>query len=162
MPFKEYSDNEINEFLQVAQEIGIGRAKRQLGYPNSWGTAQRWAKVRGIEVAVDELKQRSKSFHDWYTTEDVLVIAQEGMNRVYEELMNTVDLDAESQKKLADALTKHYNVWANAQGKATSISESRQTDQMDSHLIDLLNAERAKNQLKKDNVTETLSNEDVT
>jgi hypothetical protein len=151
-----YSDEQINEFLELAQEIGIGRAIRQLGYPNSWSTAQRWAKTHNVTVAVDELKQRSKAFHDWYETEEVLLIAQEGMNRVYEELMTNSKLSADDQKKLGEALTKHYNVWANAQGKATNISESRTGDGMDMGLIDMLNEERAKNLLKdKENVTES-------
>lgn len=143
-----FSDEEINDFLAVAQEIGIGRAMRQLKYPSSWSTAQRWAQMRGIEVAVDELKAKSKAFHDWYTTEEVLLVAQEGMNRIYEELSSNNSLTPDDQKKLGEAFTKHYNVWANAQGKATNITESRQTDQMDAHLVDLLNAEVAKNKLK--------------
>lgn len=146
---KTYTDEQINEFLDVAQEIGIGRAMRRLGFPASWSTAQRWAEARGIEVAVDELKQRSKAFHEWYETEEVLVVAQEGMNRIYEQYVGNDNLTADEQKKLAEAFQKVYNVWANAQGKATNISESRQTDQMDAHLQDLLNTERAKNLNKK-------------
>jgi hypothetical protein len=149
-----YSDKEINNFLEKAQDVGIGRAIRQLGYPNSWSTAQRWAKTHGVTVAVDELKQRSQEYHDWYKTEEVLLIAQEGMNRIYEELMTNNSLTADDQKKLSEALTKHYTVWANAQGKATTISEQRQGDSLDTHIIDLLNAERAKNLLKKENVTD--------
>ena len=56
MAMKTYSDQEIADFLVIAQDIGIGRAIRQLGYPASWGTAQRWAKMRGITVEVDDLK----------------------------------------------------------------------------------------------------------
>jgi hypothetical protein len=142
-----YSDEQINDFLEVAQDIGITRAMRQLKYPNSWSTAQRWAKVRNITVAIDELKSKAKEFHQWYTTEEVLLVAQEGMNRIYEDLTTNDDLTPDDQKKLGEAFTKHYNVWANAQGKATNITESRQLDQMDAHLIDLLNVEVAKNKL---------------
>jgi hypothetical protein len=50
---------------------------------------------------------------------------------------------------------KHYNVWANAQGKATAITETRSTDTMDEHLQELLNMERSKNLLRdKESVTE--------
>lgn len=154
-----YSDEQINDFLAIAQEVGITRAKRELGYPGSWSTAQRWAKLRGVECAVDEVMARAAASHEWYKTEEVITIAQEGFNRVYEELVNNPHLTSDDQKKLAEALMKHYNVWANAQGKATNISESRQTDGFDAHLADLLNSERAKNLAKKEDVIESLSNE---
>lgn len=153
-----YTDEQINNFLELAQEVGITRAKRELGYPNSWATAQRWAKVRGVEVDVDEIRQKAAVAREWYKTEEVVIVAQEGFNRVYDELVNNPSLTADEQKKLAEALQKHYNVWASAQGKATNINETRQTDTMDEHLAELLNMEKAKNKLRKENVTETLSN----
>jgi len=150
-----YTDKQINDFLELAQEVGITKAKREFGYPKSWSTAQRWAELRGVETAVDEVKSKAALTREWYQTEEVITIAQEGMNRVYEELVENSSLTPDDQKKLAEALTKHYNVWANAQGKATNISENRQQDSMDTHLIDLLNTERAKNLAKKENVTES-------
>lgn len=149
-----YSDEDINEFLALAQEVGITRAKRELKYPNSWSTAQRWAKLRGIEVATDEVMAKAAATREWYKTEEVITIAQEGFNRIYEELTTNSNLTADDQKKLSEALMKHYNVWANAQGKATAITETRQTDTMDEHLQELLNIERSKNLLRKENVTE--------
>lgn len=150
-----YSDEDINNFLDLAQEVGITRAKRELGYPNSWSTAQRWAQVRGVTVAVDEVMAKAAGTREWYKTEEVITIAQEGFNRVYDELVNNPNLTPDDQKKLAEALMKHYNVWANAQGKATAISETRTTDSMDEHLAELLNMERAKNLARKENVSET-------
>lgn len=149
-----YSDKQINDFLELAQEVGITKAKRELGYPKSWSTAQYWADKRGVEVAVDELKQKAAVQREWYKTEEIMEVAREGFNRVYEELVNNNDLTPDDQKKLAEALTKHYNVWANAQGKATNISETRSTDSMEGHLQELIANERAKNLLKKENVTE--------
>lgn len=149
-----YSDEQINNFLELAQEVGITKAKRELGYPKSWSTAAYWAKNRGVTVAVDEVMAKTKATDEWYKTEEVITIAQTGMNRVYDELVNNAELTADDQKKLAEAFVKHYNAWANAQGKATSITESRETDAFDVHLQDLLNAERAKNLSKKENVTD--------
>lgn len=152
-----YSEKEITDFLSYAQEVGITKAKRELGYPKSWSTAQYWAKNRGVECAVDEVMQRTQLAYEQYKIEEVITIAQEGMNRVYDELMNNNTLDADSQKKLSEAFMKHYNVWANAQGKATAISESRdavQTD-LEAHLQDLIMQEKAKNVLSKDKSTES-------
>lgn len=146
-----YSDEQINDFLALAQEVGITRAKRELGYPNSWATAKRWAELRGVEIAVDEVMAKASATREYYKQDEVIIVAQEGFNRVYEELVNNNDLTPDDQKKLAEALQKHYNVWASAQGKATNISETRSTDTMDEHLQELLNMERARNLQKKEN-----------
>lgn len=149
-----YTDEQINNFLELAQETGITRAKRELGYPNSWDTANRWAQVRGIDVAKDEIKMRAASMREWYKDDEVITIAQEGMNRVYEELVNNINLTADDQNKLGSALTKHYQVWANVQGKAAQITETRSNDGMDAGLMALLENERLKNLQKKESVTE--------
>jgi hypothetical protein len=151
-----YTDQQINDFLELAQEVGITRAKRELGFPKSWATAQMWAKNRNVTVAVDEIMAKTREAGIRYEAEDVVTVAQEGMQRVYQELMNNPDLAADDQKKLAEALQKHYNVWAAAQGKATNITESRQTDTMDEHILELLNVEKAKNALGKENVTSNI------
>lgn len=143
-----YTDEDINNFLELAQEVGITRAKRELGYPNSWSTAQRWAKVRGVEVAADEVMSKAANTREWYKAEEVMTVAQEGFNRVWEELTTNNTLSPDDQKKLAEALQKHYNVWAAAQGKATSITENRSTDSMDENLMELLNMEKARNSSK--------------
>lgn len=157
-----YSDEQINEFLEIAQEIGITRAKRELGYPSSWGTAQRWAQVRNVNVAVDEIKSQAASTREWYKDEELRTIIQEGFQRVHQELTTTRDLSADDQKKLSEAAQKYYNIWASLEGKATNITESRSTDTMDEHLQELLNMERAKNLMTQDNVTQSLPNDGVT
>ena len=143
-----YSDEDIAEFLDVAQDIGIGRAIRQLGYPNSWGTAQRWAQARGIKVEVDDLRAKSKAYHDWYQTEEALLIAQQGMSRIYEQLQES-DLDPDEQKKLSEAFQKYANTWMLLHGKATNINESRQTTQQDLAIAEMLRAERVKQETAK-------------
>ena len=144
----------IDEFLELAQEVGITRAKRELGYPKSWATAQRWAKVRGIEIPVDDVMSKAANTRDFYKAEEVMTIAQEGFNGVYEELTTNVELSPDDQKKLAEALQKHYNVWASAQGKATTISETRTTDGFDDNLQELLAMEKAKQKMENQEVTQ--------
>lgn len=148
MANSKYTEHQITEFLEIAQEIGITRTMRDLGYPKSWATAKTWADSRGIEVATDDLKARAAGTREWYKTEEILLVAQQGFNRVYEELVSNLNLTADDQKKLADALKKHYEVWASAQGKATNINENRSTETLDGHIQELINMERAKNHLK--------------
>lgn len=150
-----YSDEEINNFLTLAQEVGITKAKRELGYPKSWSTGQYWAKNRGVTVAVDEVMAKAKSTDEWYKTEEVITIAQEGMNRVWDELLNNASLLPDDQKKLAEAFQKYTNVWLTAQGKAANITESRDTDSFDARIAEMLEAERMRNLTKKENATES-------
>lgn len=150
-----YSDEQINDFLGLAQEVGITKAMRELGYPKSWSSAQYWAKQRNVTVAVDEVMSKAAGTREWYKTEEVITVAQEGFNRVYEELATNPNLTADDQKKLAEALQKHYNVWANAQGKATQITESRDgTDTFDAHVQEMINQVKAENALRKEGVVE--------
>ena len=136
-----YDDKMINDFLELAQEVGYTRAMRELGYPNSWDTAQRWAKNRGVTVAVDELKARANAAKEWYEEQEVKMVIQEGFNRVHDELAHNPALTPDDQKKLSDAANKYYQMWANINNKASSITETRTNDALDAHLSTLLFAQ---------------------
>lgn len=143
--FKRYSDEEINNFLEIAKDEGIGKTIRMLGYPESWSTANRWVKARGIEVPLDEIKQKAKAFHDWYETEDMLIVGQETMARLSEKLTQD-DLTSDELKKISEAYQKTANTWLLLQGKANNINETRKPDSTDIELIELMNEQRMKNQ----------------
>lgn len=139
-----YTDEQRAEYLELAAEIGITRAMRTLGYPSSWTTGMKWVKAAGISVPLDEIKAQAKAHHDWYTTEDMLVVAQEGIMRVHQELQAT-SLTPDEHKKMSEAFQKYANTWLLLQGKANSISESRVADGTDVALMELLNEERMRN-----------------
>lgn len=145
--FKRYSDEEINHFLEVAKDEGIGKTIRTLGYPESWSTAYRWVKSRGIEVPLDEIKQKAKAFHDWYETEELLIVGQETLARISEKITTDDSLNPDDIKKLSESYQKVANTWLLLQGKANNISESRKTDSVDVELMELMNIERARNQM---------------
>jgi len=146
MSNKAYTDQQRADFLELTVEIGITRAMRKLGYPDAWGTAKRWCDSAGIEVPIDEIKAQAKAHHDWYETEDLLVVAQEGIRRVHEDLQRS-DLTPDEHKKMSEALQKYSNTWLLLQGKATSVSETRTKDNTDIALMELLNEEKARNTL---------------
>ena len=141
---QKYTDIEIEEFLELAAEIGIGRAKRQLGYPSSWATAQKWVKARGIEITVDSLKQKAAQMHDWYETEEALLVAQAGMDRVHEALMED-DLDPDQVKKLSEAYQKFTNTWMLLKGKATVVNENRTVGELDLEIQKIMEEEAQRN-----------------
>lgn len=139
-----YSNEERATFLELAAEIGLTRAKRELGFPKSWATAQSWAEAAGIEIPLDDIKAQAKAHHDWYQTEELLIVVQEGFRRALEALENS-DLTPDEQKKLSEAIQKYSHTWLLLQGKANSISEHRETSGTDLELLELINEQKAKN-----------------
>lgn len=147
-----YDDEMIAAFLEVAQDIGIGRAIRELGYPKGWITAKRWADNAGIDVEVNAMKAKAKSYDLWYTDRDVLLGAEAGMARVMEHLEES-NLDTDEIKKAAEAYQKFANTWLLVQGKANNISETHRKDGTDLEIMDIINADKARKELSKDSVS---------
>lgn len=141
---KRYTDEQRAEFLEVASEIGIAPAMRQLGFPAGWTTGQRWMQAAGIEIPLDAIKALAKAHDDWYQTEHVLLVAEEGIKRVHEELQRT-KFTPDEHKKMSEALQKYANTWRLLQDKATNITETHSRDGMDLEIVDLLNSVEAKN-----------------
>lgn len=137
-----YDDTQINAFLEIAVEKGITKTMRELGYPGSWSTAERWAKMRGIEVAVDPIKARARATAEFYKDEELLTIAEQGLSRAYDDLVHSRSLTADDQMKLSKAISSYIKDYLTIQGRATSINESRSTDGMDAGLVALLEEER--------------------
>lgn len=148
-----YTNEQRAEFLELAAEIGISRALRKLGYPNTWATGKRWLENAGIEIPLDEIKAQAQAHNDWYKTEDMLLVAQEGIQRVYEELQRS-DLSPDEHKKMSESFQKYANTWLLLQGKANSINETRHKDTADLAIMDLINEEKMRNEvLDKEDVS---------
>lgn len=143
---KDYTEDQKTKFVELAQEIGIGRAISELGYP-SWPTGSKWCEQRGVKPTVDTLMQEVKKFHTFYETTDALLIAEEGFAEVQKKLLEG-NLNPEELKKVSEAYQKFANTWLALQGKATSITETHSKDATDVELMGLLMAEKARNALK--------------
>lgn len=139
----EYTDKQKNDFCILAQEVGIGKAIRELKYP-SYPTAITWMKARGISPNIDSLMQTVKQYHLFWENAEARVVAESGMARIHELLAND-EIGPEEMKKLADAYSKYVNAWLVLQGKSNDIRESRETTQLDLEIMDVLNSQRAKN-----------------
>lgn len=139
----EYSDKQKNDFCALAQEVGIGKAIRELKYP-SYPSALTWMKARGITPNIDTLMQTVKQYHLFWENAEARVVAESGMARIHELLAND-EIGPEEMKKLADAYSKYVNAWLVLQGKSNDIRESRETTQFDLEIMDVLNSQRAKN-----------------
>lgn len=120
MPGPKYTNEEKQAYLDLAAEIGHSRAKRELGYPKSWNTANSWAKEYGVTIALDELKQKAAAFNDWYQTEDLLITMQEAIARGREFILEDADLNADGYKKTVEGMKRAIETMQLLQGKATT------------------------------------------
>lgn len=148
----EYTDHERAKFLELAQEIGISKAMRELGFPKHWSTGQKWAKAAGIDVSLNKVMENARKFHTFYETEDMLTVVEAGIERVREAYVESKELDADSQKKLAESMQKLGNTWLLLQGKANSINEKRETTTFDVELASLLDEQRRLNQEQEESI----------
>lgn len=143
MSNKRYTAKQQDVFCVLAEEVGIGKAIRTLNYP-SYPAAITWMKARGITPNLDTLMQNVKQYHLFWENTDARVVAEAGMMRIHEMLSND-EISPEDQKRLGDTFSKYVNAWLVLQGKANDIKEARETTQSDLAIMDLLNAQRAKN-----------------
>lgn len=141
-PQPSYSDKEKADFCELAKEIGIGRAIRELKYP-SYPTAMAWMSARGIEPNTDKMMARVKSFHTYYTAEDLLVAFDDAVS-VAEEMLTKAETP-DDLKRITEALYKIVQTRHLIEGKATAISEKREMTQQDLEILELLNMEKARN-----------------
>ena len=117
-----YDETKIVNFVELASEIGITRAQRELGYPSSWITGKKWATQRGIDIPVDEVKAKAAEIREWYKNEEKLTICQEGLDRIYQMLTGSV-LDPDELNKLSTATKKFIETMNLIEGKATAIAK---------------------------------------
>lgn len=126
MPGRKYTNEEKQEYLELASEIGHSRAMRELGFPKHWNTANTWAKEHGVTIALDELKQKASDFNQWYQTEDLLITMQEAIARGREFILEDRDLNADGYKKTVEGMKRAIETMQLLQGKATTRAGTEQ------------------------------------
>lgn len=147
-----YSDRQIDDFIEAAQEMGMSPAMRKLGYPSAWSTGQRWFKERGLETpVVDSLMAKAVELRQFYTDKEKKFAAQAAIDRIVESLQQD-ELTADDINKLANALNKVIQTFNLIEGKATSVHEQRQKDGTDLAIMDMLNEAKAKNAVVEDSI----------
>ena len=140
---KRYSDEEQTIFVELAQEIGIARAVRELGYP-TYTAGMLWVKKRGVEIPKSDIMAVARQYSQFYSTEDLLAAVDAGMG-VVEELFAQAD-NADDVKKLAEAMQKLANTRLLLEGKANSITEKREVSPVDLEIQHLIEQEQSKRQ----------------
>jgi len=139
-----YSDAQREAFVALAADKGIAPAIRELGFP-SFPTATKWLQARGITITVDSLMANVKAYHKFYSLEDMVSVVECGASRALETYQTTPALSPNDQLRTAGAVQRLVTTWQTLNGRASQITESRETDSLDVALVQLLDAERTRN-----------------
>lgn len=104
--------------IELAENIGLSAAIRELGYP-SFHTMKKWCVDAGVEVELDEVKQKAANWNTWYHDSELL-IAQQEIIAVGMEKLRDKTLDANGLDKISNAFKKASEMIRTIQGKANS------------------------------------------
>jgi hypothetical protein len=152
MGYPVFNEEQISEFIETANEMGIGPAMRYLGYPKSYHTAKKFYIQRSLDLpSANSLAVMSKNLDIFYKDNEKILAAQAVIDRSVEKLYED-DLLAEDINKLSNAIHKAIQTMNLIEGKSTNINENRSKDGTDLAIVDMLNEAKARNNLIKDNV----------
>jgi hypothetical protein len=155
MGYSTFTEEQKTEFIEVANEMGIGPSIRYLGFPKSYHTAKKWFVERNLELpTLDTLAKMAGDMRVFYSDKEKIIAAQAVLDRCIESLMQDT-LDADALNKLANAVHKAIQTINLIEGKSTIINEQRNKDGQDLAIIDLLNEAKARNEIMKNKGLET-------
>jgi hypothetical protein len=139
MGYPTFTEEQVSEFIEMANEMGIGPAMRTLGYPKSYHTAKRFYTQRNIDMpTANTLAVMAKDLAIFYNDKEKVLAAQAVLDRSIEKLYEE-DLLAEDINKLSTAIHKAIQTINLIEGKSTNINENRSKDGSDLAIVDMLN-----------------------
>lgn len=132
-----YTREQEEEFVLVAQEMGLRGAMRELGYPGSYNTASKWFTSRQLEMPnVSTLHQHAANMKAHYTHEEELAGVELLMDRYTEKMMHE-DLTPDELNKLANGYERLIKTKRLIEGKSTGITETQSYDGTDLEIAKL-------------------------
>ena len=152
MGYPTFTEEQISEFIETANEMGIGPAMRYLQYPKSYHTAKKFYMQRNLDMpTANTLAIMTKNIDIFYKDNEKVLAAQAVIDRSVEKLYED-DLLADDINKLSNAIHKAIQTINLIEGKSTNINENRSKDGTDLAIVDMLNEAKARNNLIKDNI----------
>jgi hypothetical protein len=152
MGYPTFTEEQISEFIETANEMGIGPAMRYLSYPKSYHTAKKFYMQRNLDMpTANTLAIMTKNIDIFYKDNEKVLAAQAVIDRSVEKLYED-DLLADDINKLSNAIHKAIQTINLIEGKSTNINENRSKDGTDLAIVDMLNEAKARNNLIKDNI----------
>lgn len=152
MGYPVFTEEQISEFIETANEMGIGPAMRYLNYPKSYHTAKKFYIQRNLDMPTSNtLAQMSKNLDIFYKDKEKVLAAQAVIDRSVEKLYEE-DLLAEDINKLSNAIHKAIQTINLIEGKSTNINENRSKDGTDLAIVDMLNEAKLRNESIKSKI----------
>jgi hypothetical protein len=152
MGYPIYTDEQITEFIEQANEMGIGPTMRLLGYPKSYHTAKKFYVQRNVDMPTSNtLAIMAKQLDIFYTDKEKVLAAQAVIDRSVEALYQDT-LSSDDINKLSNALHKAIQTINLIEGKSTNINENRSKDGSDLAIIDMLNEAKIRSENIKSNL----------
>jgi hypothetical protein len=146
MGYPVFTEEQISEFIETANEMGIGPAMRYLQYPKSYHTAKKFYVQRNIDMpTANTLAVMSKQLDIFYTDKEKVLAAQAVIDRSVEALYED-NLVSDDISKLSNAIHKAIQTINLIEGKSTNINENRSKDGSDLAIVDMLNEARMRNE----------------
>jgi hypothetical protein len=146
MGYPTFTEEQVSEFIECANEMGIGPAMRYLSYPKSYHTAKKFYMQRNIEMpTANTLAVMSKQLDVFYRDKEKVLAAQAVIDRTVEALYEDA-LTSDDISKLSNALHKAIQTINLIEGKSTNINENRSKDGSDLAIVDMLNEAKMRNE----------------
>ena len=152
MGYPVFTEEQVSEFIECANEMGIGPAMRYLGYPKSYHTSKKFYMQRNIAMpTANTLAVMSKQLDIFYTDKEKVLAAQAVIDRTVEALYEDT-LASDDISKLSNALHKAIQTINLIEGKSTNINENRSKDGSDLAIVDMLNEAKMRSESIKHNL----------
>ena len=146
MGYPTFTEEQVSEFIECANEMGIGPAMRYLQYPKSYHTAKKFYVQRNIDMpTANTLAVMSKQLDVFYRDKEKVLAAQAVIDRTVEALYEDT-LTSDDISKLSNALHKAIQTINLIEGKSTNINENRSKDGSDLAIVDMLNEAKMRNE----------------
>lgn len=149
-----YTDEQKQTYIETAQDVGMTRAMRQLGYPGSPATATKWLKEYGVSIDVDTLKQKAADIKHFYGYMEQMHVLQTGLDRI-QQMIEHDDLTAAEMRQLADAANKIIQTIELVSGRVTDRNETVTVDSTDLEIKRLIAEVEAQNQAVEEELADT-------
>ena len=147
-----YDQEAKDKFIELALEIGVAPAVDQLGYP-SLRQSYDWVRDAGVKIEVDYLRQRSRNFREFYSTQEKLTLANDMVRaishklRVSEVTGEFIDtrLTPQDIGRLATAYERAVKIVELLEGRPTDITENVTVGGLDAELRALIDETKREN-----------------
>lgn len=150
---QQYTDEQIDIFIETANMNGIAPAIRELGYP-SFPTAQRWFKEKGLGMPhIDSLMAKAAEMKVFYDDSAKKASLQIAIDRIVEMIQENAGLTADDINKLSNALAKLLQTFQLIEGKSTQINEKVEISETDKNIERLMNQMKTMNKAKEESLS---------